>query len=161
MNIIRKQIVYLIIIIISLVYVPVSAQIAVVVNDSSSVSDLSMEELKRIYMGKTTVIPDNEPIVLLEFCYLKEKFYDIVLDMSPLKVKKYWMKMVFSGEYATPPVPHRNIKDIKNVICENKGAICFLQLSDVGDCMNVLTIDGKKPEDEDYPLRYQSVLDKR
>ncbi len=130
-----------------------TAQIVVVVNDSNSISDLTLDELKRIYLGKTTAFPDGKEIVLMEYSPLCEKFYKAVLNMTELKVRKHWMKVVFSGEYATPPTEYKDLDEIKNQVCKNRGAICFVGLSEVEDCMKVLTIEGKKPDDEGYPLR--------
>lgn len=132
-----------------------TAQIAVVVNDSNSTSDLTMDQLKRIYLGKTTAFPDGKTVVLMEHGSLNEEFYKTVLDMTLLKVRKHWMKIVFSGVYATPPTEYKDSDEIKRLVCKNKEAICFVRLTDADDCMKVLTIDGKNPEDKDYPLRLE------
>ncbi len=130
-----------------------TAQIVVVVNDSNSISDLTLDELRRIYLGKTTAFPNGKEIVLMEYAHLCEKFYKAVLNMTELKVRKHWIKVVFSGEYATPPIEYHDPDEIKNLVCKKRGAICFVRLSDLEDCMKVLTIGGKEPDDEGYPLR--------
>ena len=130
-----------------------TAQIAVIVNDANSTYDLTLDELKRIYLGKMTAFPDGKEIALMEYEPLCEKFYKAALNMTELKVRKHWMKVVFSGEFATPPTEHHHLEEIKDLVCKNRGAICFVRLSDVEDCMKVLTIEGKKPDDEAYPLK--------
>lgn len=127
--------------------------LAIVVSDDCELSDVSSDDLKRFYLGKTTVMSDGYEIELLSFRAAAKKFYDLVLDMTPLSVRKHWMKLVFAGEFATPPTEYSDVDEIDAIICKRKEAICFLPLSKVTDCMKILTVNGLKPDDSDYPLK--------
>jgi ABC-type phosphate transport system substrate-binding protein len=129
------------------------AQIAIIVNKNNSISKLSSDDLKNIYLGKITSFSNNKRIILTEYAPLKEKFYKIVLDKSLRNVKKYWISFVLSGKSANPPIEYKDIDNAKSFVSQNNGAICFVNLSDVDKSVKVLTIDGKKPGDAKYFLQ--------
>lgn len=128
------------------------AQIAVVVHPDNSVTDISLSDLKRIYLGKVTSYESGDAIVLTGNQKLDEAFYQQVLDMSVRRVRKHWMKVVFEGEYATPPTAFDDLAELRKFINRNKGAIGFVKLSDVDSTLKMLTVEGLDPEAEDYPL---------
>lgn len=130
----------------------VEADLVVVVDDSNSVSNLSMKELKRIYLGKITDFKNGQEIALAEYAPANEDFYQATLGRSTHKTRKYWMKLIFSGGHATPPKVFKKIARIKQFLRDTEGAICFIESSDVDTGMKVLSLDGKMPEDEGYPL---------
>ncbi len=127
--------------------------LAVVVSDSSTIPDISMNELERFYLGKTTMLPDGNEIVLLAYTPAAELFYKKVLDMSTLEVRRHWMKLVFEGEFATPPEEYRYADELKDMVCKKREAISFMPLSEVDSCMRILKLDGKIPGDEGYLLK--------
>ncbi len=127
--------------------------IAVVVSDSSSLSDLSLTKLKNLYLGKISEYSDNQPVVLVEFEPLAEGFYNSVANMTLHQFRKHWMKLVFSGSNAAPPAKCREVENIKKILCSDSNAVCFIRYSEVKDCMKVVKIDGKSPLDKDYPLQ--------
>lgn len=132
---------------------PVKAQIAIIVNKNNPINNLTLDELKNIYLGKITSFSNHERIVLTEYAPLKKKFYKIVLDKSIGNVKKYWISFVLSGKSANPPIEFKDMDEIKTFVLKNPGAICFIDLSDINKGMKVLTIDGKRPGDAKYPLK--------
>lgn len=66
------------------------------------------------------------------------------------------MKLIFSGGHATPPKVFKKIEKVRQFIRDIEGAICFIESADVGEGMKVLSIDGKKPGEEGYPLEISS-----
>lgn len=131
-----------------------AAQIAIVVNKNNATSNLSIGDLKKIYLGKITVFSTGQKIALFEYASVKTKFYEQVLDMKVDKVKKHWFSVVFSGKSATPPKEIKNVEEVKKLVNQNDGAICFVEHSKVdSSTMKVLTIDGKKPGDAKYRLK--------
>lgn len=130
-----------------------TAQIAVVVHENNPTSNLSMHELKLIYLGKATNFPKGAEIELLEFRSSSSEFYKLALNMSKREVRKHWLKKVFSGDHAEPPIKFDDIDEVRSRICKSKSSICFIDIEDVQECMKILSIDELKPDDEDYPLR--------
>lgn len=130
-----------------------TAQIAIVVNKNNPIDDISIAELKRIYLAKQTVFSRGKNIVLAEYADLKEEFYDILLDWSLIKYKRHWMKLIFSGESYGAPKEFDRTDDLKEFISKNVNAIAFIALSDADDNVKILTVDGKNPWSKDYPFK--------
>lgn len=129
------------------------AQIAVVVNSSNPLRNLSVEELRRLYLGRTTTFRQNQPVILLEQAELRQAFYQAVLGMSEARVKRHWIGIVFSGETATPPKAIAAADELKHTVAQNPGAIGFLEAGTADRSVRVLTINGLHPSDAGYPLR--------
>jgi hypothetical protein len=112
-----------------------------------------MKMLERAYLGKITVFSDGQDIVLAEYAPLMESFFESVLGMTLNKVKMHWLKLILSGGTAIPPTKFDDIEDNKKFVMHNRGAISFMELSGADGTVKILTIDGKSPSAEDYPLK--------
>jgi ABC-type phosphate transport system substrate-binding protein len=131
----------------------VRAQIVVVVNPHNPVRNLSLEELRRLYLGRTTTFSQNLPVSLMEQAIVSDAFYQVALGMNEARLRQHWIGIVFSGETAKPPRSFTVAEDLKRAVAENPGAIAFIDLAETDAGMKVLTINGRHPEDERYPLR--------
>lgn len=129
------------------------AQITMIVHKSNSSNNLTLDELKNIYLGKVTTFSNNKRVVLAEYAPLKKRFYKVVLNKTIDKVKRYWISFVLSGKSANPPIEFKDVDEIKKFVSKNPGAICFIDISDIGKDMKVLTIEGKEPGEAKYPLK--------
>lgn len=132
--------------------IPVSAvgQVVIIVHPKSEITDISLEELKHIYLGKTTAFANGESVYLMENSALTKKFCKMALDMTVSKFRKHWMKIVFSGEYAQPPDPYKNNEDVLEAVVRNEGAICFIDSEAVTDDAKIISVDGLMPDDDGY-----------
>lgn len=130
-----------------------SEAIAVVVHPLNPVTDISMAKLQRIYLGRKTTFDDGHSIVLMEYKPLQEQFYQVLLNRSASKMRKLWMKKVFAGDYATPPVIFDKISEAVKFLSDNSGSIFFLPPEAVSDSMKVIRVSGLQPEDDNYPLK--------
>lgn len=133
--------------------VQAQAQIAVVVNLRNPVKDISLEELRRLYLGRTTTFRQNQPVTLLEQAKVSDAFYQAALGMNQARVRRHWIGIVFSGEAAKPPRSIAAAGDLKRAVAERPGAIAFIDVADLDRSMKVLTINGLRPADARYPLQ--------
>lgn len=129
------------------------AQIIVVVNYENPIEDISLLELKQMYLGEIISFSNGERVVLAEHADLKEMFCETILDLSLLQFKKHWMRLIFSGNNSTAPTAFENLKKLKNYIIDNKGAIAFVNLTDVDKHLKILTINGNKVGSDAYPFK--------
>lgn len=148
----------------ALVFVPATVVVAsmteldtivVVVHKDNSLEDISAATLRKIYLGKITIFPDGEHIVLGEVDRCSETFYRILLNKTPMSIRKYWISVVFSGKMATPPVELKHNIEIKEFMRHNPGAIIFTIPSMIDSSMKILTIDGISPGEPGYLLNSQ------
>ncbi len=89
-----------------LVASPEAAQppvIAVVVHPDSPLSEISFEDLGRLFRGHTTTLSDGTHVMLFEHDAVRERFYRQVLSMSLNRASRHWISVVFSGGGASPP----------------------------------------------------------
>lgn len=159
MKFVNKQILIILLVLLIVASQSAASQVAIVVSDSNSVDNLTLTELRRIFQGKKTTFDNYNEIQIIDYAPLKEIFYEKVLGMSILKVKKYWMKIIFSGEYVNPPRELKNLDDIRSFFCKNQDGISFINSEDVTDCMKIVKINGKLPGEEGYPLEFEDELE--
>jgi hypothetical protein len=126
--------------------------IAVIVNRSNPVKNVSASDLQRLYLGATTVFPNREHVLLLEQANLRDSFYRTVLMMSEDRVKRYWIGVVFSGSGATPPKSVDEAAVVLDFVRHGRGAIAFVDAQVVDSTVKVLAVEGSRPGDPDYAL---------
>jgi len=124
--------------------------IVVVVHEDNSLEDISTATLRKIYLGKITIFPNGERIVLGEVDNCSEMFYRLLLNKTPMNIRKYWISVVFSGGMATPPMELKKSEEIKEFMQNNRGAILFSIPSMVDSSMKILMIEGKSPGEDGY-----------
>ena len=136
---------------------PASGQgssIAVIVHPTNSVSDISLDELRRLYMGSTVLFGARQQrVALAELESERMRFYRLVLSMNEDRVKRHWIGLVFAGEAATPPETFMTVDDVKQFVASRPGAIAFIPLQAVDSNVKQLTVEGLPPGHPSYPLR--------
>lgn len=128
-------------------------QIAVVVNTHNPVDDVSVQELERLFLGKTSVFANGDQVQLATLDDSAEVFCSRVLGMTPNQFRRHWIKAVFAGTRSLPPEPFKGAAEVLSFVAANKGAVAIIGLGDVDDSVKVLLIDGKAPGQADYFLQ--------
>jgi ABC-type phosphate transport system substrate-binding protein len=132
---------------------PIQAQtpLAVVVNPDSAVDALSLEELRRLYLGQTTVWDDTD-VRLYEFGAERGTFYKSVLDMSESQLDRHWIGVVFRGGQVPPPTKVSDPGELLRLVSQTPGAVAFLPFEAVTSAVKILSIEGARPGDSSYPI---------
>jgi hypothetical protein len=129
------------------------AQVAVVVNRANPVTALTLEQLRRLFLGSSTTFPGGHGVTLVESPAVRAGFYRALLGLTEEQVKRHWLSIVFGGEGGNPPKEIAETQDLRRFVGENPGAIAFLLLSEVDNSVKIVAINGAKPGDASYPLR--------
>lgn len=129
------------------------AQIAVVVNPTNAVDDLSADALRRLFLGQVTTFPTGARARLGTHSGSADAFCREALGLQREIVRSRWMAMTFRGEATSIPTDFSNVDDVKRFVREHADAIAYLPLADVDAGVKVLRIDGKRPTDGSYLLR--------
>lgn len=129
---------------------------AVVVNPSTPVSDLTLAEVRKVFRGDRQYWSKDVPVVLL-IRAPRSRERDVILrtlyEMSEAQFKQYWIAKIFRAEAtAAPKIVYSNdmAKELVSVI---PGAIAFLPESDVTDGLKIVKINGRLPGERGYPLK--------
>jgi ABC-type phosphate transport system substrate-binding protein len=124
----------------------------VVVHPDNPVDNLTLEELRRLYLGRSTTFRDGTSVVLLELPGLRRVFYKAALGMAEDRVRRHWVTIAFQGELAIPPREVSPAAELRREVAATRGAIGFLAFADADESVKVLTIDGLHPGEAGYPL---------
>jgi ABC-type phosphate transport system substrate-binding protein len=130
--------------------------IAVVVHPDTPITNLSMAEVRKVFLGDRQYWSTNVPVVLLMRAPVARE-RDVVLktiyQMSDAQFKQYWIAKIFRAESASAPkVVYSN--DMANELVSSiPGAIAFIDWQEVRPGVKIVRVDGKLPGEPGYPLR--------
>jgi len=128
-----------------------AAQIAVVVHPSAPLSSVSLEDLRRYFLGKSTTIGSSRAVVA-ESAPSRRAFYHALTGLSEDIVHRRWVALAFRGEAPSIPKSFADAAELRKFVSENPGAIGFVDAHDVDASVKVLAVDGKRPSDPGYAL---------
>jgi len=135
---------------------PRGDDIAVVVNQETPVSDLSLAEVRKVLLGERQYWNSKLPVVLLiraPVARERDVVLRVIYQMTEAQFKQYWVAKIFRAEAATPPkIVYSNDMQYE-LVTALPGAIGFVDAHSVRRGLKVLRVDGRLPGDHDYPLR--------
>ena len=133
-----------------------NVDIAVVVHPDTPITNLSMAEVRKVFLGDRQYWSTNVPVVLLIRAPVARE-RDVVLkriyQMSDTQFKQYWIAKIFRAESASAPkVVYSN--DMANeLVSAIPGAIAFIDAREVRPGAKIVRVDGKLPGEPGYQLR--------
>jgi hypothetical protein len=133
-----------------------TSDIALVVNPDTPVSDLSLEDVRKIFLGDRQYWSAKIPVVLLiraPGTRERDVALKLIYQTDEVQFKRYWIAKIFRAESATAPkIVYSN--DMANELTAViPGAIVLVDARDVGRGVKVLRIDGQLPGQPGYPLK--------
>ena len=130
--------------------------VAIVVHPQVAIDDLSLAQLKSIFLAEQQHWPDRSRITLLVRAPQAPE-RDLVLNeiygMSEDRYRQYWIAKMFRAEVASGPKIVFSTDMLRDLVTVIPGSIGFVPVSAVGPDLKVIRIDGRLPGDEGYPLR--------
>ena len=118
--------------------------IAIIVHPESGVSQLSREEVTNIFMGRQKRMGSGLTPLPVEQVQPQEtwkRFYRLLVNKDLAEINAYWARLYFSGQ-AQPPHRAQSAKDVLDMVAANKGAIGFVEKSNVDRRVKVILILG-------------------
>lgn len=115
------------------------ADVAVIVNPSNN-SEISDQDIARIFLGKLKAFPNGEKAVALNLSAGSETRNDFeqkVLNKSSTQIKAYWSKLVFSGK-GKPPPELVSDNDILALVSEDSNVIAYIDAKNVNASVKVI-----------------------
>jgi len=132
------------------------ADIAVVVNADTPVSDLSLSDVRKVLLGERQYWNSKLPVTLLiraPVARERDVVLKVIYQMSEAQFKQYWVAKIFRAEAASPPkIVYSNDMQY-DLVAAIPGAIAFVDAKAVRAGVKVLRVDGHLPGEKDYPLR--------
>lgn len=116
------------------------ADVVVIVHPSSSVATMTVEDVSRIFLGKSNNFPGGAQAIAInqdEGSAARAKFNDTVCKKSGSQYKAYWSQLMFTGK-GTPPKDVGNDAAVKALIAANPNMIGYVDASAVDASVKVV-----------------------
>jgi ABC-type phosphate transport system substrate-binding protein len=121
-------------------------RIVVVVSTKNAIESMTLAELGRIYLRKTTVWPDGVAITVFERPVgnrIRQDFSRKVLQKTPEALREYWMNLQLTRGLS-PPKVLRSPNLVKRYLSRVKGGIAYLYEDEIDDTVKVVEISRQK-----------------
>ncbi len=118
----------------------VVADIAVIVNPSTGITELTKRQVIDIYMGRTITVSNR--IILRPYdkstnSAIRASFYHQLIGRSVASVNAYWARLLFTGRASPPRTTDDNIAMLKTI--ENTpNSIGYVYFENLNDNVNVV-----------------------
>ena len=135
---------------------PKQEALAIVVNQSNPVDDLSFSELRAVFLGERSHWPNGRRItlVMMEPGHPeREAVLHDVCRMGEADFRRRFLQGLLTGEVLVSPKTLATTAGVRKFIFNVPGAIGYLRPADVDASVKVLRIDGHYPNDAEYALR--------
>lgn len=130
--------------------------LAIVVHKNSLVENLSLAELRSIFLADRQFWSDNSRIVLLVRAPQSDE-RDFVLNriyqMTEAQFRQYWIAKMFRAEVPRGPKIVFSTDMTLDLVVAIPGSISFIRADDVSPNVKVVRVDGALPSDPGYPLK--------
>lgn len=130
--------------------------VAIVVRPEVPVEDLTMAEVRKLFMGDRQYWNSSMRVTLLVRAPVareREVILKKLYQMTEAQYRQYWISKVFRASAATGPKIVYTTEMAVELVSAIPGAVAFLEADKVPKGLKVVTVDGKKPTDKGYPLR--------
>ena len=114
----------------------------VIVNQNSSVSSLTKDQISKLFLKKVTRFTDGTtalPVDLVSDSSVRQAFSEDIHGQSVASVRKYWQKQIFSGR-GVPPTEKPNDQEVIAYVAANPGAIGYVSASTQTGSVKVISV---------------------
>jgi hypothetical protein len=132
-----------------------TSDVAVVVNSTVPVGDMSFTELRRVFLGDRQFWSSSLRIsVLLHAPAARERdvLLKTVYEMSEAQLRQHWIGKVFRAEAPSAPQMFFSDEEIVQALAAIPGSIAAVDVTRIPRGLRVLKIDGRMPGEPGYRL---------
>lgn len=135
---------------------PAQNAIAIVAHASSPVENLSLQELRNIFLANQQFWSDRTRIILLVRAPKSDErdfVLNTIYEMDEAQFRQYWIAKMFRAEVPRGPKIVFSANMTIELVVAIPGSISFINANEVTDEVKVIRVDGKLPSDAGYPLK--------
>jgi len=117
-----------------------AAEVVVIGNKDSSVSNISVDQASAIFLKKSDSLPDGSPVVAVDLPNdnaVRDEFYEKATHKNANQVKSYWAKRIFTGK-GTPNDIQNSEGEVKSWVASSANHIGYVSAGTVDDSVKVL-----------------------
>jgi hypothetical protein len=130
--------------------------IAVVVNKGNPLTQISLADLRKLYLGDQRFWKGRLAVTALmrvTGAPEREVALRTLFRMSEPEYKTYWVSRVFHGEASAAPAELFSNGSAQDAVASISGAVALVPTSEVIPRVKVLKVDGRLPGESGYPLQ--------
>jgi len=137
--------------------------LAIIVNQANAVDDISLKELRMVFLGERSHWPNGRRITLVMMdpglAERKAVLRDIC-RMNENEFSRHFLQGLFTGEVFVSPKTLSSATGVRKFVFNVPGAIGYVRASDVDATVKVIRVNGHGVDDPDYPLRIEARASK-
>jgi hypothetical protein len=138
---------------------PGGENLAIIVNQSNPIDDLSLKELRTVFLGERSHWPNGRRITLVmmdQGLVERNAVLRDVCHMSETEFGRHFLQGLFTGEVFVSPKTLSTPTGVRKFVFNVPGAIGYVRASDVDETVKVIRISGHRVDDPEYPLRLEA-----
>jgi len=117
-------------------------EVVIIVHPSNALSEISVDDLKKIYLGKKKFFPDGKKVIpgdQPKGTESRKFFYGGIIGRSEAKLKSYWSRLIFTGKGSPPKVVGFD-RIVKEWVANQPQAIGYIMRSTADDTVKILDL---------------------
>ena len=133
-----------------------ASPIAIVVHKDTPVENVTLEELRNIFLANQQFWPDRTRIILLVRAPKSDErtfVLNAIYQMDEAQFRQYWIAKMFRAEVPRGPKIVFSTDMTLELVLAIPGSISFINAHEVTDQVRVVRVDGMLPSDAGYPLK--------
>jgi phosphate transport system substrate-binding protein len=130
--------------------------LAIIVNRANPIEDLTMAELRAVFLGERSHWANGRRITLVMMepgQAERDTVVHEVCRMSESDFRRRFLQGLLTGEVLVSPKTLATPVGVRKFVFNVPGAVGYLRPEDVDESVKVIRIDGHLPGDAEYPLR--------
>jgi phosphate transport system substrate-binding protein len=131
-------------------------ELAIIVNKSNPVENLTMAQLRKIVLGEQSQWSNGKQVMVLlrtPGSPEREVPLQVVCGMTENDFNQHLLHSSFNGEAGAAPKSLGSAAMLRQLVTTLPGAIGIVLATDVNDSVRVVKLDGKAPGEADYVLK--------
>lgn len=131
--------------------------LAIIVNRENPIENMSMAELRTIFLGERNHWPNGRRItlVMMETGQERDAVVRDICRMSESDLRRRFLQGLLTGEVLVSPKTLATPVGVRKFVFNVPGAVGYLRPEDLDDSVKVIRVDGHLPSDADYPLKIE------
>jgi hypothetical protein len=132
-----------------------SSDIAVVTNPATPVNELSLADVRKVFLGERQYWNSNIPVIVLVRAPIareREVVLKTIYQMTESQFKQYWVAKIFRSEAVSAPKIVYSADMTNQLLAVIPGSIAFMDAKAVAPGLKVVKVDGRLPGEPEYKL---------
>ena len=133
--------------------------LAILVNRSNPVENLSFAELRKVFLGEQNHWSDGRRITLVMLESGKPErqvVLNLIYRMEDKDFNAYFLHHVFTGDVHAAPTTLSTPTEVLKFVSNVQGAIGYLRTGAVDESVKVVRVDSVLPCEKDYSIRMRA-----